>query len=145
FDDGNSAHELGEPLLQFFLVVIGGGFFDLGANLLDPAFAPGRLAAAFYDRGVVFIDGDLLGAAEVLDFNVFELDAEVFGDGFAAGEGSDVFEHGLAAISEARRFNRGALQGAAQFVDDESRERFALDIFGDDYERLAHFGNLLEK
>ena len=66
------------------------------------------LAAALDDRRVVLVDGDLLGAAKVFDLEVLELDAEVFGDGLATGEGGDVFEHGLAAIAKA-----GGLDGAA--------------------------------
>ena len=39
----------------------------------------------------------------------FELDAEVFEDGLAAGEDGDVFQHGLAAIAVA-----GGLHGTAR-------------------------------
>src|SRR5205085_6344123 len=34
-DDRDAAGELGQPLLQLLLVVIGGGFLDLGADLVD--------------------------------------------------------------------------------------------------------------
>jgi len=44
-------------------------------------------AFAFDDRGVVFIHRDLLGLAEIGNLDVLELDAEIFRDGFAAGEG----------------------------------------------------------
>jgi len=39
---------------------------------------------------------------EVLKLDILELDAEVFGDGLAAGERSDVFEHGLAAVRQSQ-------------------------------------------
>ena len=45
---------------------------------------------------------DLLGPAELRDFEVLELDAEFFEDRGAAGDNRDVFEHGLAAIAKAR-------------------------------------------
>ena len=45
---------------------------------------------------------DALGAAEVLQGEVLELEAEVLGDGLAAGEDGDVLQHLLAAIAEAR-------------------------------------------
>src|SRR5260370_347952 len=88
-------------LQQLFVVVIAGSVFDLRTDLLHTAFDIRGLAGAFDDRGVVLIDGDLLGAAEVLKLDVLQLDAEVFGDGLAAGEGGDVFEHGLAACPQA--------------------------------------------
>src|SRR5271154_5820058 len=145
FNDGNAADEFRKALLQFFLVIVGGGVFDLRTDLTDTAFDLGRLAAAFDDGGVVLINGDLLGAAEIFGLHVFELDAQIFGDGLAAGEGGDVFEHCLAAISEARSLHGSALQGAAELIDDESGESFAFDVFSDDQKRLALLGNLLEK
>ncbi len=104
-----------------------------------------RLAATFDDGGVVLVDGDALGAAEVFDLDVLELDAEVFGDGLAAGELGDVFEHGLAAVAEAGSLDGSDVQGSAQLVDDQSGERFAVHVFRDDDERLAAAGNLLEQ
>ena len=55
-----------ETLLQFLAVVIRGGFVDLGADLFDAAFEVGLLAGAINDRGVVLVDDDSLGAAEIL-------------------------------------------------------------------------------
>ena len=56
----------------------------------------------------------------------------------------DVLEHGLAAVAEARRLDGGGLQRAAQLVDDERGQRLALDVLGDDQERPAGAGHLLE-
>src|SRR6202030_4296989 len=132
-------------LLELFLVVIAGGVFDLRADLLDATFDFGGLACAFDDRGVVLVDGDFLGAAEVLKLHVLELDAEVFGNGLAAREGGDVFEHRFAAIAKAGGLDGGALQRATEFVDDESGKRFAFHVFSNDQEGLAHLGGLLEQ
>ena len=62
----------------------------------------------------------------------------------ATGEDGDVFEHGLAAIAEARGLDGGHLDGAAQLVHDEGREGFAFHVFRDDEERLAGLRGLLE-
>ena len=51
----------------------------------------------------------------------------------------DVLQHGLAAVAEARRLDGADLQDAADVVDDERRQRFALDVFGDDQQRLPAF------
>src|SRR5207302_5018639 len=53
--------------------------------------APGALD----DRGVVLVHDHLLGAAEVIELEVLELDAEIFRDRLAAGHGRDVLEHAL--------------------------------------------------
>ena len=57
----------------------------------------------------------------------------------------DVLEHLLAAIAEARRLDGADLERAAQLVDDQRRERLAVDVLGDDEERLALLGDLLEQ
>src|SRR4029077_4938948 len=141
----DAADELRQSFLELLAVVVGGGVFDLRANLLHAPFNLGGFSGAFDDRGVVLVDGDFLRATEVFQLHVLELDAEIFRDGFAAGEGGDILEHGLATIAEAGSLYRSALQGAAELVHDESCERFALNILGDDQERLAHLCGLLKQ
>ena len=144
-DHGHAAHELGEALLQLLAVVVGSSVVDLRADLLHAPLDLGGLAASLDEGGVVLIDGDFLGSPEVFHLHVFELDAQVLGDGLAAGQGGDVFQHGLAAIAKARRLHGRALKSAAQLVDHQGGERFAFHVFRHDHERLAHLGNLLEQ
>ena len=66
-DDGDTAGELGEALLELLAVVIAGGFFDLAADLVHAALDVSLLAGAFDDGGVFLVDGDALGAAEVFE------------------------------------------------------------------------------
>src|SRR6185437_11739122 len=145
FNDGNAADQLRQPLLQLLAVVVAGGLIDLAANFLYAAFDLVMLAFAFDDGGVVLVDGDFLRLAKIGNLNVFELDAEVFGDGFAAGQNCDVLQHGLATIAKTRGLDGSNVQRATQLVDDESRERFAFNVFRDDDERLAALRDLLEQ
>ena len=57
----------------------------------------------------------------------------------------DVLEHRLAAIAEARRLDGRDLEAAAQLVDDQGGQRLALDVLGDDQQRLARSGRPLEQ
>ena len=114
------------------------------AQLLDAAFDV-FWSAAIDDGGVVFVDRDALGAAQIFKTDTFQLDAGFFHDRLAAGEDGNVFEHGFAAIAEAGSLDGAGVQRATQLVDHESRERFAFDFFGDDEQRLAGAGNLLEQ
>src|SRR5215218_2777603 len=146
-DHRHAADQLGQPLLQLLAVVVRGGLLDLVADLLDAA--RDRLTAlgvvrVGHDRGVVLGQHDLLGVAEVLPADVLELDAEVVGDHPAAGQDRDVLQHGLAAVAEARGLDRGHVQGAAQLVDHQGGQRLALDVLGDDQERTALLGHLLQ-
>src|SRR6185437_4930177 len=68
----------------------------------------------------------------------------ILADHLAAGQDRDVLEHRLAAVAEAGRLHRRDLEAAAQLVDDQGRQRLALDILGDDEERLARLHHRLE-
>src|SRR5262249_59946449 len=57
----------------------------------------------------------------------------------------DILEHRLPAVAEARRLHGASRQRATQLVDDERGQRLALDLFGDDEERLAGARGLLEQ
>src|SRR6185437_1765895 len=143
-DDGHAAGQLGQTLLQLLAVVVRGGLLDLRLDLLHARLDVGLLAGAVDDRGLLFLDDHLLGAAQHVEGHVLELDAEVLGDELAAGEDRDVLEHGLAAVTEARRLDGGDLQSTTQLVDDERGNRLALDVLGDDDERLARLHHRLE-
>src|SRR3989442_690115 len=76
---------------------------------------------------------------------VRELHAELFRHHAAAGQEADVLEHRLAAVTEARGLPAHALERAADLVDHQGGERLALQVLGDDEERLARAGHLLEQ
>ena len=65
--------------------------------------------------------------------------------GGAAGEHRDVAQHRLAAIAVARGLHRTHLQNAAELVDDQRRQGFAFDVFGDDQQRLAGLRDRFEQ
>ena len=128
-DDGHTADDLCQPLLELLAIVIRGGFLDLGLDLLHATFDLLRVAMAFDDRGVVLVDRDALGAAKIRQLDVLELQAEVLGDDLAAGEDRDVFQHAPCGDAEARGLHRRHVEGAAQLVDHQGRQRFAFDFF----------------
>ena len=144
-DDGHAADQLRQPLLQLLAVVVRRGFVDLRADLLDPAFDGGVYTLTLDDGGVVLVDRDLLGFAEILDLDVLELQPEVLGDGLATGEHRDVFKHRLPPVAEPRRLDGGALQCPAQLVDDERGERLTVDILSHNQEGPVKPRDLLEQ
>src|SRR4029077_9153391 len=126
-----AAGEFRETLLELLTIVIGSGLFDLTPNLRDPALDVGLFAFALDDSGVLLVDRDALGTAELFELHILELDAEVFGDATTTGEDGEIFEHRLATIAKARGLYGRNLESAAQFVHDQGRERFAFDVFRD--------------
>src|SRR5207245_304718 len=93
-DDGDAAGELRETLLELLPIIVRGRLLDLRPDLLDAALDLLGATGALDDRGVVLVHDHLLGAAEVIELEVFELDAEVLRDRLAPGHGRDVLEHG---------------------------------------------------
>ena len=143
-DLGHAAGQLGQPLFQLLAIVVAGGVLDLAADLLDAALDVRALAAAFDDRGVVLVDDDLLRPAEFGERDVLQLLAQALEDGEAAGEDGDVLEHGLAAIAVAGGLDGGHLDRAAEAVDDQRGQGLAVDVLGDDQQRLARVDHLLQ-
>jgi len=143
-DDRNAANQLREALLQLLAIVVRRGLFDLSADLLHARFDLRLLAAAVDDGGVVLVDRDALSASEILQGERLELEAEVLGDRLAAREDGDVLQHFLAAIAKARGLDGCNMERAAELVDDEGGECFAVDVFSKNEERLSGASNLLE-
>src|SRR5258707_1753612 len=135
-DHCNAAGEFRQPFLQLLLVVVGRGLLDLDLDLRDTRFDVGLLAGTFDDRSVLFLDHHFLGAPEHVHSNLVEFDAEILADRLSAGEDRDVFEHRLAAVAEARSLHRRHFQSTAQLVDDKRCQGLALNVLGDDDERL---------
>ena len=102
------------------------------------------VATAINDGRGLFVHRDPPGTAQVFKLDVLKLDAEVFADDLAAGKDRNVFEHGLATITEARCFHRGHGNGAAQLVDHEGRQSFAFNIFRDNQHWLAQLCRLFK-
>ncbi len=68
-DHRDAADELGQALLELLAVVVRGGLLDLVADLLDAAgdgLTPLGVVRVGDDGGLVLVDDDLLGVAQVL-------------------------------------------------------------------------------
>ncbi len=144
-DDGNAAAQLREPLLKLFAIVVAVGLLDLSLDLGEAAHHVGLAARALDDRRVFLRDDDLLSRAEHVDRHVLKLRAEVLRNKLALREDSDVLQHGLAAIAEARRLHRAHLQHAANLVEHHGGQSVAFDILGNDQNRLAGGRHALEE
>src|SRR5690606_26096830 len=136
-DDRDAAGELRQPLLQLLLVVVRGGFLDLRLDLADARRDAWLVAGAVDDRRGVLLDHDALGTAEHVERDILQLDAKIVGDHLAGSQHGDVLEHGLATVAEAGSLDGRYLKATTQLVDDQRGERLALDVFGDNQQRLS--------
>src|SRR5690606_13602224 len=144
-DDGHAAGQLRQTLLELLAVVVRVAVLDLGADLVDAALDLVGRAGTVDDGGLVLGDDDLARLAQQVERGVLQLEADLLGDDLAAREDGDVAEHGLAAVAEARGLDGDGLEGAADLVDDQGRQGLALDVLGDDQQRLARLHDLLQE
>ena len=141
FDYCYAASQFSDTFLQFFTIVVGGRFFDLLTDLSYAALDCGFFANAIDDGGGVFVDNHAFRLAQVFQSRFFQLHTDLFGDHGTAGQGSDILEHRLTTIAEARCFNRCHFHDATHGVNHQGRQRFAFNVFSNDYQRLACFRN----
>src|SRR5450631_3686807 len=144
-DDRNAAGQLGQPLLQLLLVVVGVALLDLGADLVDATGNLVGVSGTFDDGRLVLRDDDLACLTEQVEAGSLELETDFLADDLAAGKDGDVTEHRLATVTEAGSLDGDRAEGAADLVDDERGESLALDVLGDDRERLAALHDLLQQ
>ncbi len=52
FNDGHTAGQLRQPLLEFFLVVVRGRLINLSPDLFDPSFDHRTFSCAFNDGAI---------------------------------------------------------------------------------------------
>ncbi|BBG29711.1 RTX toxins and related Ca2+-binding proteins [Zymobacter palmae] len=140
-DNGNTACQFGNAFLQFFAVVVRRSFFDLGTNLSNACFDVCFNASAVDDRSGFFGHGNATSSTQVFYSSLFKRQTDFFRDNRTTCQDSDILQHGFTAITEARCFGRSNLDDTAHVVHHQSGQRFAFDVFGDDHQRFACFGN----
>lgn len=144
-DDGNTAGELSETLLELLLLVLGGGGVSHDTTDLLAALGNVVLAAlAVEDDGVLLGDGDSSSGAEHVGGELLELDVELIGEDSSVGENSEITEDALAVVTEAGGLDGGDLELTTELVQDADSESLTLNVLGDDDQRAAESGGGLK-
>src|SRR5581483_9870303 len=111
---------------------------------LDAGLDRIAVTGTVHNRRRILVDDHLACAAELRELRILELEAQLLGDHLTAREDRDVFQDPLAAVAETRSLDSDGLEGAAELVDHDRRERLALDVLRDDQERTTRLDHLLE-
>ena len=135
--NGNAAGKFGQTFLKFLAVVVACGLFDLCLDLSHACCDGFFRTCTVNDGGVLFIDLDLVGAAEHVDGRRFELHAFFFRHYNTAGQDGDIFKHLFAAVAEAGSLDGADLQRTTQTVHNECCQCFLINILGDDQQRTS--------
>src|SRR5260370_316750 len=92
---------------------------------------------SLHDALPIFADFDAHCLAQVFQGHLVQRQAHFFSDDLAARQDGDVFQHGLAAVAEARSLDSHNLQDAADGVDHQRCQGFAFDVFCNDQQGTA--------
>ncbi len=144
-DLSDTAGEFGQPLLEFLAVVITGCNFDFISDLFDSALDGFLAARSFDDDCVVVVDSNLFRLTELFDADILHLDSEVFVNRVSPCKNRNILQHGLSAVAVAGSLDGCHLQDASELIDNQSCQSFALDIFGNNQQRLLDLCDLLEQ
>ena len=129
---------------SFSLFVVGGGVLGLVAYLADAGLYV-ELGAAAVDEGcVVLVGDDATAGAEVGDHDRIEAATRFATYHLAAEQNGHIVQNCLAPLAEGWGLDGDAVERAAQVVDDQRGERFALDVLGDDDQISGHLRRLLQ-
>ena len=89
-DHGNTSGQLSQTLLQLLAVIVGSGFLDLTADLLNATLDVRSFTGPLDDNGVFLVNRYALGPTEIRKLNVLQLDSMIFGDALSTGKDSNV-------------------------------------------------------
>src|SRR5205823_6409369 len=129
--------ELCQAFLELLTVIIARAVVDLDLDLLDAALDRLLIASAIDDGCIVLRADHFPSASQVVDRDRFELTDNVFADHGIARQHGNVLQHRLAAVTEARGLDSQDVQHPTQLVQNEGRQRFAVDVFSDDHQGTA--------
>ena len=144
-DHSDAAGELRQTLGELFAIPVGIAVVDLASDLLG-ACGHGLLRATTLDEGGgVLGDDSATHSAELIELGRRQREPDVGRDHGATGDDCEVVEERLATITEERCLDRDSLDGLADRVDHQRRERLALNVFGDDQQRPTRLRDLLQQ
>ena len=103
------------------------------------------VALTVNNHGAFLVDLYLTSTTQHSHGGVLQFQTNLLRNNFAASQNSDVLEHFLAAVAEARSLNSNAGEGAAQLVQQQRGQCLAFQILSDDEQLLAGLYNLLQQ
>src|SRR5699024_7871258 len=143
--DGHASGELGKTLLKLLPVPVGVAGLVLLADLTYAIVSFGLLARTILARVGLLSAGDTSHDAQDLDLGVLQGQTNLFGDDLTTGQNGDVLEHGLATLTETGCLDGSGVERATDLVEHQGTQSVALDVLGDDQQRLLALQDLLQQ
>lgn len=145
-DNGNTAAELGQSLLELGPVVVGSGRVvnqssDLLASRLDEVL----VTLAVEDDGVLLGNGNGASGTEHVGGGLLKLDVELVSEDGTAGEDGNITEDRLSVVTKAGGLDGGDGELTSELVEDDGSESLTVNVLGDDQQRSTGLGGDLKR
>lgn len=157
--NSDSGRQSGQPFLQFLLLVIGSRVRDLIPQLIRSSVDVGFVSLSFEHKRVILGDDDFSNLAQVAQlktddissdivitpknvipcpyFDVLDFDqVGVVSEDDSTGGNGHVLHRRFPVVAEAWGLDCGDLESDLQPIDDQGGQSLAVDVFGDDDQRL---------
>lgn len=144
-DDGNTARELGQTLLELLLLVLGGGGVSNDTTDLLAALRDGILAALTVEEdGVLLGDGDGAGGTQHVGGGLLKLNVKLVREDGSVGQDGKIAQDGLAVVTEAGGLDGSDLELATELVQNADSQSLAVNVLGNNDKGAAELGRGLE-
>ncbi len=130
-DYRDTAGQFSYAFLHLFLVVVGGGFFDLYTDLIDSRFDVAGRTRAVDDGGVLLAHLHAFSGPKFFKRSAFEAHADFFGDHLTTSQNGEILQHGFTAVTETRGLHRTDFNDTADIIDHQGRQCFPFDVLSD--------------
>lgn len=132
-DNGNTATELGQSLLELSPVVVRSGrVVDQSSDLLASRLDEVLVTLAVEDDGVLLGNGNGAGGTEHVGGGLLKLDVELVSEDGTAGEDGNITEDRLSVVTKAGGLDSGDGELTSELVEDDGSESLTVNVLGDD-------------
>lgn len=145
-DNGNTATELGQSLLELSPVVVRSGrVVDQSSDLLASRLDEVLVTLAVEDDGVLLGNGNGAGGTEHVGGGLLKLDVELVSEDGTAGEDGNITEDRLSVVTKAGGLDSGDGELTSELVEDDGSESLTVNVLGDDQQRSTGLGGDLKR
>lgn len=145
-DNGNTATELGQSLLELSPVVVRSGrVVDQSSDLLASRLDEVLVTLAVEDDSVLLGNGNGAGGTEHVGGGLLKLDVELVSEDGTAGEDGNITEDRLSVVTKAGGLDSGDGELTSELVEDDGSESLTVNVLGDDQQRSTGLGGDLKR
>lgn len=139
FDYCYVVSQFSDMFLQFFMIVVGGCFFDLFMDLSYVVLDCGFFVNVIDDGGGVFVDNYVFCLVQVFQSCFFQFYIDFFRDNGIVSQSSDVLQYSFMMVVEVWCFYCSYFNDVVYGVNYQGCQCFVFNVFSDDDQWFVSF------